>query len=51
MNEQNKTEDHNTLDSVNEVRRAWADPVITRIGIKRTMLFVNSVVDGFTGSN
>lgn len=32
-------------------RRAWTDPVVTRIDIRRTMLSPGSIVDGFSGSH
>ncbi len=44
MNEQNKTENSAAV-STNETRRAWTDPVVTRIAIKRTMLGSGSHTD------
>lgn len=47
---QNKTENSVAVSANNEACCAWTDPVISRIDIKRTMLFSGSIVDGFTGS-
>lgn len=48
--EQNTPENSAATNGENAPRRAWIDPVVTRIDIRRTMLSPGSVNDGFSGS-
>ena len=49
--EQNNNEKSAAANGENAPRRAWVDPVVTRIDIRRTMLAPGSVTDAFSGSH